>query len=195
MDEKQQRFAERYRAGAAPWDTGITPPEIHAILAELPPGRAIDVGCGTGTTLRTLLDAGWQADGVDFVAQAIEAAEGKLAPYGAGQYALLCADVSRLDALALPHAPYDLAIDIGCGHSVPPARQMDYVSGLAARLKPGATLMLYVHFPQPDHDHGWTPGDVRRLFLPAFEIIREALSDDTTTGAPSAWYRLQRHAV
>jgi SAM-dependent methyltransferase len=194
MNDKQQRFAGRYRDGDAPWDTGITPPEIHSILAELPPGHAIDLGCGTGTNLRTLLEAGWQADGVDFVADAIEAAQLKLAAFPANRFGLYCHDVSRLDELPALHGPYDLAIDIGCGHSLPPERQQSYAIGLAARLNPGSVFMLYTHFPQPDHDHGWSQDDVRRLFLPHFDMVWEVVSDDTTTGAPSAWYRLQRRA-
>ena len=36
-----------------PWDTGITPPEVVEAIdgpEALRPGRALDLGCGTGTT-------------------------------------------------------------------------------------------------------------------------------------------------
>ena len=34
-----------------PWDTGITPPEIVSMIesGKVPIGRALDLGCGTGT--------------------------------------------------------------------------------------------------------------------------------------------------
>ena len=56
MNKDQRRsFSERYAAGDIPWDSGITPPEIHEVLKELPPGKALDLGCGTGTVMRDLL--------------------------------------------------------------------------------------------------------------------------------------------
>jgi SAM-dependent methyltransferase len=192
--DAQQRFEELYRAGEARWDSGVTPPELLAILAELPPGTALDLGCGTGTNVRTLLEHGWQVDGVDFVAQAMETAQAKLAAFPAERFGLFRGDVSRLGDLHGLRAPFDLAVDIGCAHSLPPDRQLPYAAGIAARLRPGATFMLYLHFPTPDHDHGWTAEDVYRLFLPAFEVVWEARSGDTVTGKPSAWYRLRRRA-
>ncbi len=193
--DQQQRFTEIYRAGEARWDTGITPPELYAVLAELPPGKGLDLGCGTGTNVRTMVEHGWEADGVDFVEQAIEAAQAKLAAFPTERFGLFCGDISRLEDIPSLRAPYDLAVDIGCGHSLPLERQETYAAGLAARLNPGAVFMLYIHFPMPDHAHGWSPEDVYRLFLLHFELVWEVRSDDTTTGTPSAWYRLQRHAA
>ncbi|MBL8146902.1 MAG: class I SAM-dependent methyltransferase [Anaerolineae bacterium] len=190
--DKQQVFSDIYRANEARWDTGITPPEIMAVLAELPAGKALDLGCGTGTNVRTLLQHGWEADGVDFVELAIGMARAKLAAFPAERFGLYCGDVSQLDAIPTLRAPFDLAIDIGCGHSVPADGQPKYATGVAARLKTGASFMLYIHFPHPGHDHGLNPEDVYRLFLPYFDLVWEVRSDDTTTGTPSAWYRLAR---
>jgi len=42
-----------YRFSAPRWDTGITPPEVVAVIegaAAVPAGRALDLGCGTGTS-------------------------------------------------------------------------------------------------------------------------------------------------
>ena len=111
--DKQQQFAGMYRANEARWDTGITPPEIMAVLAELPAGKALDLGCGTGTNVRTLLEHGWEADGVDFVEQAIEIARTKLGAFPPERFGLYCGDVSQLDAIPALRAPFDLAIDIG----------------------------------------------------------------------------------
>jgi len=41
-----------YRINVTPWDTGEVPGEPSELVAgavALPPGRAPDVGCGTGT--------------------------------------------------------------------------------------------------------------------------------------------------
>src|SRR5881296_1344749 len=47
-----------------PWDTGITPPEVERFVASHAPGRAIDLGCGTGTNAVYLARHGWSAVGV-----------------------------------------------------------------------------------------------------------------------------------
>ena len=54
-EDRHALFSERYASGETPWDSGITPPEIVELLAELPAGSALDLGCGTGTVIRDLL--------------------------------------------------------------------------------------------------------------------------------------------
>src|SRR5207237_200171 len=69
-----------YRLGLTPWDSGIPPPELIEVIEgarRLPTGRALDLGCGTGTTTIYMATNGWQAIGVDFVPAAIRAAPAK----------------------------------------------------------------------------------------------------------------------
>lgn len=45
-------YSSLYRAGFTPWDTGQVYAELLHIVAgpeTIPPGRARDLGCGTGT--------------------------------------------------------------------------------------------------------------------------------------------------
>ncbi|TMK17193.1 MAG: methyltransferase domain-containing protein [Actinobacteria bacterium] len=59
-----------YRTGRTPWDTGVTPPEVVDLIegpAAVAAGRALDLGCGTGTNVRYLAQHGWEATGVDAV--------------------------------------------------------------------------------------------------------------------------------
>ena len=193
-DPRLQNFIERYEKQDAPWDTGITPPEIVAITAELVPGKALDLGCGTGTNVRYLLEHGWDADGIDFVPQAIEIARSKMAAYPSQRCTLLCHDVTRLDACDDLRAPYDLVVDIGCGHGLSGDAAEKYAQDIADLLKPGGIVMLYTHFPSAERHFGWTDTDVHDLFSGQFEIVSEVLSTDTTNGSPSGWFRLQRKA-
>jgi SAM-dependent methyltransferase len=51
--------------------------ELLELIDELPPGRALDIGCGSGGLVVALLERGWKVSGVDIAPKAIEAA-GKL---------------------------------------------------------------------------------------------------------------------
>ncbi len=57
-----------------PWDSGISPPELFEFMAGHAPGRAIDLGCGTGTNVVTLATHGWQVIGLDFSPRAVRIA-------------------------------------------------------------------------------------------------------------------------
>jgi hypothetical protein len=51
------RFASlqrRYQERDLPWDLPLPPPEIVTLAAMLPPGRALDLGCGVGRTAYAL---------------------------------------------------------------------------------------------------------------------------------------------
>jgi len=193
-DERLEMFKQRYQTQETPWDTGITPPELVAAVAELPPARAIDLGCGTGTNVRYLLEQGWQADGLDFVPQAIDMAREKLAAYPPQSYAVHCYDITLLDACDGLRPPYQLAVDIGCGHGLSGEDATKYARDLAGLMDTGGVFMLYAHSPGEDYKHGWTPDDVQRYFTPYFDIVWRMDSTDTRNGRPSAWYRLHKRA-
>src|SRR5512135_1027524 len=63
--------------GRPPWDSGISPPELLNFISNRPAGRAIDIGCGTGTNVVTLAQHGWVVTGIDFVPRAIQLAKRK----------------------------------------------------------------------------------------------------------------------
>ena len=188
------RFVQRYNAQDVPWDTGITPPEIVRIVQELAPGKALDLGCGTGTNLHYLLEHGWQADGIDFVPQAVKQARIKLTDFPAEAYAVYCHDVTRLNAISHLRAPYDLVIDIGCGHGIPADQALTYARDVASLMRTGGTWMVYANQPSEGRTFGWTPEDVQRIFSTHFQQVCQMLSHDTASGSPSGWYQLTRLA-
>ena len=122
--------------GQPKWDTGISPPELIEFIHEHNPGRAIDIGCGTGTNLITLAKAGWQVTGVDFVPRAIHKAKQKLKEAGV-QAQVRVGDATKLDGI---RGPFDLALDIGCFHSIPTQGKANYLKQLDR--SPGAEWLL-----------------------------------------------------
>lgn len=127
-----------------PWDTGISPPELLAFLDNHPPGRALDLGCGTGTNVLTMARRGWEAFGVDFAPPAISAARRKARRAGLDA-TFYVDDVTRLKRIT---GRFDLVLDMGCFHSLPADKRAEYVQNLPGLLLPGATYLLYAFTTQ-----------------------------------------------
>lgn len=191
---KTPGFWWRYLRGRTPWDTGITPPEIVALADQLPPRRALDLGCGTGTSLIELGRRGWTGDGVDFVGAAVGQARAKARRAGikAGSLRFHRGDVTNLPYLT---GPYDLVIDVGCFHAVEKDRQMAYVGEVTRLTQPGATYTLYTSCPRVFGGalRGFTPEDIERLFAGNWRVQSVTLGTDSNNGFQSGWYVLKRH--
>jgi SAM-dependent methyltransferase len=120
-------------------------------LAGLPPGQALDVGCGEGADALWLARRGWQVTGVDISAVALgRAAEaaGELA----GRLAWARADVNVT-------APPSGAFDLVSAHYFPLLRRSGHGSlrGLLDAVAPGGTLLFVGHDladlpPRTEHD-------------------------------------------
>ena len=63
-----------------PWDTGITPPEMVSALesGNVAIGRALDLGCGTGTNAIYLARHGFEVTAIDISRRAISLAKRKI---------------------------------------------------------------------------------------------------------------------
>jgi SAM-dependent methyltransferase len=182
------RFEWRYWRKQTPWDTQITPPEVMAFLAEAPPGRALDLGCGTGTNAITLCEHGWRVTGVDFSPKAIAAGRRKAARKNL-PIDFHIGDVAELSFLS---GPFDFALDIGCLFSLRAPDHEKYAAGLISMLPPGARYMLYAWLPQIRNGRrmGISSQEVATLFIPAFALDRTEVGRDGD--GQSAWYWLTR---
>jgi SAM-dependent methyltransferase len=184
-------FDLQYILSRTPWDTQVTPPEVVELVEEgnIPTGRALDLGCGTGTNCIYLARHGWQVVGVDFSTLAIWRARRKARRAGV-DCAFYRADVTGLSFL---EGAFDFALDIGCLHSVSAERWQRYAAEVARLVRPTGLYMLYAFVPRPDHSgpRGISPEEVRGLFGRAFVVERQEGGDDPT-GPSSAWYWLRR---
>ncbi len=178
-------FFNIYYLGNPPWDTGITPPELVEFIDTQPPGRALDLGCGTGTNALALAAAGWDTSGVDFSGRAIRLAKKKARETGL-QAAFFKDDVLRLKDI---NGKFDLIYDIGCFHSLPPERFHDYAQNLSAFLAPGGTFMLYVFFHHPDSGTpGITQAELDSTFSSLKLVKREAGKDRGERRSAWLWF-------
>jgi ubiquinone/menaquinone biosynthesis C-methylase UbiE len=125
--------------GQPPWDTGISPPELLEFIQNHKTGRAIDIGCGTGTNVITLAKAGWKVTGVDFAPRAIKLARKKAEEAGV-QAEFLSRDATHLQGIT---GPFDFALDLGCFHGIPGKGKEKYLEQLDRILAPGGLWLIY----------------------------------------------------
>ncbi len=181
-------FERRYLIGRTPWDTGITPPEVMAFLQTRPPGRALDIGCGTGTNALTLARLGWTVTGVDFSQLALSRARRKARAAGLS-IDFRRVDASRFDGL---EGPFDFGLDIGCFHSLTPAGRSGYAANLPGLLAPRAALILFSFLAEPGEE-GWpTRAEIESTFRVGFHLTHIDLGE--TSGRPSAYFTWETRA-
>ncbi|MBN1121395.1 MAG: class I SAM-dependent methyltransferase [Anaerolineae bacterium] len=191
---KQILYWIRYLTADTPWDTGIVPPEIIELIEgeQIPAGQAIDLGCGTGTTSIYLARNGWQATGIDLVGRAIREARRKARRERVeGKTTFRRGDVIK-ESCRLDDRSFDLAVDIGCFHSLSAQESRDYAAMLKRIMRPGGTFMLYSFSPTAPDEFGYTPEQIIDLFTPEFGLNHKALGIDTAGGRQSGWYRFTR---
>ena len=174
--------------GTPPWDSGITPPELFDFIDQHPAGRAIDLGCGTGTNVITLAKYGWDVIGVDFSHLAIQKARKKAKTENV-KVALKKRDVSKLQGIT---GPFDFALDMGCFHNLN-EKQLDYLARLDELLAPSGYWLLYAHLQPADGTasaHGLLPSDLERA-QSKFNLIWRKNSHDKI-GWDSVWALFQK---
>ena len=185
-------YAIAYRTGRAPWDTGVTPPEVVDLIqgaTALPAGRALDLGCGTGTNVRYLAEHGWEVAGVEADVRAYDAARERVADLDAGSVFL--GDVTRLDRVPI-EGSFDFVLDIGCFHSIPQRHRDAYARGVAACTSQDARLFVWAFARGRWTSPGVTPREMRDRFAPWFEPVGRIMGT-RPTGA--AWYLLRRSSI
>lgn len=172
------------------------------------PGRALDLGCGNGRNAVFLARSGFSVEAVDHSATAIEWAEQRAEEAGA-EVRFHNASVFELP---IPPATCDLVYDSGCFHHMPPHRRSDYISLVAAALKPGGCLGMTCFRPEggsglSDQEVyergtlggglGYTDARLRELWSGALEIcslrpMQEMAADSGLFGRSFLWVMLAR---
>ena len=178
-----------YRYTKPDWDTGVTLPEIVELVKNGGvKGRALELGCGTGTNSVYLAQQGLDVVAVDFSPKAIELAREKAKQAGVS-VDFRVGDVTRLDFL---RDLFDFALDVVCFHGLADDDRTRYAQHLARLTHPGSRfLMLSFERPQFFGRYGVTPEAAQAIFAPHFEMT--GIQHSLLRGKrPVAWYQFLR---
>jgi SAM-dependent methyltransferase len=185
-----------YRLGLVFWQRNVPPADLVALIegpSPLPPGRALELGCGTGTDTTYLATHGWDVTALDMVPKALDTARRKASAAGVAPR-FIEGDVTRLRDFGVGDG-YDLVLDFGCFHTLPEDRRPAYVTGVSAAAAPGAAFLLY-GFKRPPKaapiHGGLTAEEVQRRFCPAgWELLNAGPASVETPSAPRAADRFE----
>jgi SAM-dependent methyltransferase len=186
-------YSLSYRLGLTSWDK--TGPDADAAFSRMldreevdraaPFGRALDLGCGTGSHTRQLQERGWDATGVDNVRHAVNVAMQR----GGENERYVIGDVDHLPGCGVGKG-FSFYLDMGCFHGLTDDARMAMGRGVTALAEKDATLLMLCFEPQrnPMVPRGADADDARRA-LPDWSLLDARPADMTTL--PSA---LTRHA-
>ncbi len=170
-----------YRLGLTPWDNPVIPAELVDVAegpSSLPPGVALDIGCGTGLHAAYLADQGWQVTAIDVVARAIEQARARSADVQWHTADLGGSVMTRItDVLA---GRVSLVLDVGCLHGLDSAGRASWRDTVDRVTAPGATLLLRAAPPTAVRSitpRGIDRSQVAALLGPSWSPVRLSSAD------------------
>jgi len=131
-----------YRFFRMPWE-GDVRKELVELVEEgrIAPGRAIDLGTGTGSNAIFLAQHGFEVTGVDFAASAIEKARQSAEEAGVAVRFV----VDDLTHLRHVDGSFDFVLDYGTLDDLSPRDRELYAQNVLALTHPGSQFLLWVH--------------------------------------------------
>jgi ubiquinone/menaquinone biosynthesis C-methylase UbiE len=182
MSSRQRLFRVLYRLGFTPWDGHPLSQRLRDLVEvsgqtpALTPGRALDIGCGTGDSSIYLAQHGWQVTGVDYVTKPLEKARAKAEANGVS-VDFVQADATRLSATGVG-ADFNLVVDNGCLHGMSAEDRDAYVREVTAVAAPEARLLIVAFVPGASFGvPGIEPAEVERRFTASWQLL--ASGDET----------------
>ena len=184
IQDMPNAWDEAYEEGRTPWDMDEPQPELVKFAKKLPPCKALDLGCGTGSNAIFLAQNGFDVTGVDLSNVAIKKAKAKAKKAGgatrdAKGWRVKFVQGSVLDLHFLGQR-FDLITDVGCFHSLGKGERERYAESLADALENSGTCFLMC-FGEKEPNWGGpnriTKEELHETFDKFFEI--EALRDAT----------------
>jgi SAM-dependent methyltransferase len=189
-----------YRMGFTPWEHEEIAEPLRELVAQLPAGALLDVGCGTGRDVVYCATQGWRATGIDAVSTPLRRAR-RRAEAAAVPARFLHLDIARAGSADLG-VGYTLINDIGCFGGLPEVDKRRAASTLTEVAAPGAVLLMFA-FADPGRTpigpkHALEPSDLATLF-PAWDVDYSRDAADIQVGGPMRharryWHQLVRRS-
>ncbi|MGO9082871.1 MAG: class I SAM-dependent methyltransferase [Streptosporangiaceae bacterium] len=140
----QEFWDDRYRSAGRLW-SGQPNPQLVARVGDLPPGEALDAGCGEGADAVWLASRGWTVTGADISAVALERAAAHAAEQGAEVAGRITWERADLQSWDPGPDRFDL---VSAQYLHLPAPALNALNRrLAAAVRPGGTLLIIGHHP------------------------------------------------
>lgn len=166
-----------YRVGA-PWESGPRAELVELVTTgRIRPGRAIDLGCGSGANAVFLAEHGFDVTGVDFSPVALAAARRAAATAGA-EVRFVEADLTAA-TLGAAEGSYDLVVDYGVLDDLRGAHRRAMAAAVHRVSRPGTIAVLWCFYDEiawwrraGARFPGLAPGEVHDLFGAAFAVDR-----------------------
>lgn len=135
---------QRYRSSSTLW-SGQANPQLVTEASDLPPGSALDVGCGEGADAIWLAERGWRVTAVDVSTVALE----RGAAHARDVSAEVAQRITWLHADLTQWVPASASFDLVSSHFLHlPRDQRDLLHRrLAESVAPGGTLLVVGHHP------------------------------------------------
>jgi len=195
----QRDWNAHYAADELPWDTGEPEPALVQWLNQhtRARGRALEIGCGTGTNALWLAAHGYHVLGLDLAPLAIDKARAKH-PGEAGQRCeFRVHDFLNGEPLS---GSFALVFDRGCFHVFEePSEQARFAQRVAAVLAPGGQWLSLIGSTEGAAREFGPPRRTAREIIDALEPSLELVSLSATTfplapnmPAAKAWVCLSR---
>jgi SAM-dependent methyltransferase len=193
-------FRILYAIGLTPWDRDDIAMPVRE-LAEgpgaLPPGRALDLGCGTGRHAVFLAQHGWDVTAVDFVPKALSKARHRAEVAGV-RVRWIQGDVTRLAEIEVGDG-YGLVLDIGTFHGLDDRQRADCAREVTAAAASGATMLVLAFQPgrRGPLPRGLDQAELLRHYGADWELISVAPMTGPPLPGPlrnaqPTWYRLRK---
>ncbi|HET9422217.1 MAG TPA: class I SAM-dependent methyltransferase [Nocardioides sp.] len=152
-------------------------------VADLTPGRALDVGCGEGADAVWLAGRGWRVTALDVSEVALARVREHARDAGVAEGV----ETLHHDLMAGGPAPgrYDLVSAFF--FQVPEATFEGFYRGLADLVEPGGTLLVVGHHPDDIHSGARRPHGPQLMFTPeqVVALLEPEAWDVVTEGAPT----------
>lgn len=168
-----------YRLLRMPWEIGPRTELVDLVESgRLRPGRAIDLGCGTGANAIFLAEHGFTVTGVDFAPAALAKAR-RTAQLADVEVDFVQADLTTLDTdTDTGLGTFDLLVDYSTFDDLNHADRARYVQAASTLARPGTQFLLWCFEWPPRRRDRWlglrtvAPGEITARFGASCDIQR-----------------------